>query len=214
MKISVIKAGMIDYKDALEMQTRLVEQRRAGLIGDTFLLLEHPPVITVGAGGKRANILATDAELAAEGVSVYDITRGGDVTYHGPGQLVGYPIFDLNGFGKDIHLFVNRIEETFIRLLDREFGITAGRKEKFTGVWVGDDKITAIGIAVKHWVTMHGFAFNVNTQLEHFNWIVPCGIVGKGVTSLEKLLGEKQDMDSVTDLVVQYFCEIFEVEHA
>ena len=212
MKISVVKMGLVEYGEALEIQMRLVAQRREGLIGDTFLLLEHPPVITVGAGGKRENILATDEELAAAGVTVFDISRGGDVTYHGPGQIVGYPIFDLNGFGRDIHEFVRKIEETFIQMLGREFGIAAGRKEKFTGVWVGDEKITAIGIAVRHWITMHGFAFNVNTRLEHFNWIVPCGIVGKGVTSLEKLLGRKQDMDAVAGLTVKYFCEAFGID--
>jgi len=213
MKISIVKLGLIEYMKALEIQTELVAMRRQGQIGDILLLLEHPPVITVGAGGDRTNIVASDDILKAEGAEVVQINRGGDVTYHGPGQIVGYPIFDLSGYGRDIHEFVSKIEETFISLLGEDFGIEAGRKPKFTGVWVGDDKITAIGIAVKHWVTMHGFAFNVNTRLEHFKWIVPCGIVGKGVTSLEKLLGRTSDMDRMMDSVARHFCDVFDIEY-
>jgi lipoyl(octanoyl) transferase len=150
--------------------------------------------------------------LEEQGIRVYKINRGGDVTYHGPGQIVGYPILDLNHHGKDLLRFIRRIEEVFIQLLKEEYGITAGRVPKFTGVWVGSEKITAIGFAVKRWVTMHGFAFNVNTNLEHFRWIHPCGITDKGVTSLQKLLGHAEDFDKVTDQVAKYFCKVFDAQ--
>jgi lipoyl(octanoyl) transferase len=209
MELTVVRAGRVPYRDALDLQYRIHAARREGRVGDLLLLLEHPPVITIGAGGKRDNVLATAGELEAAVVEVVDITRGGDVTYHGPGQLVGYPILDLNGIGRDIHVFVHRIEEAFIGLLRDGFGIRARQLDAHTGVWVGDDKIVAIGIAVRHWVTMHGFAFNVNTNLEHFDWIVPCGIKDKGVTSVERLLGRPADFDAVTGMTAERFARAF-----
>ncbi len=175
------------------------------------MLLEHPPVITLGRRGVYTNIIAPAEELKANRVSIYEVARGGDVTYHGPGQIVGYPIIDLKEINRSVKDFVWGIEELFISLLKNQFDIAARRDEKkYTGVWTGDEKITAIGIAVKHWVTMHGFAFNVNTDLDHFKWITPCGIADRGVTSLEKLLGCPQDLDRLNIVIADYFCERFD----
>jgi lipoyl(octanoyl) transferase len=213
MKLNICRLGRIDYGEALALQERLVELRQQGLIEDTLLLLEHPPVLTLGVRGDEANILAAQEELKANGVGIYRVGRGGDVTYHGPGQIVGYPIIDLTGQGRDIKRFVWNIEEVFIRLLKENFGIKAEREDKkYTGVWVGDEKITAIGIAVKRWVTMHGFAFNVNTNLAHFGWINPCGLADRGVTSLQKLTGREQDFERMNQLVAEYFARIFGAE--
>jgi lipoyl(octanoyl) transferase len=212
MKLLIVKLGKIDYQEALDLQERLLKLRQQNKIDDTLLLLEHFPVLTLGIRGKQSNILIPEQVLEEQGIRVYKINRGGDVTYHGPGQIVGYPILDLNHHGKDLLRFIRRIEEVFIQLLKEEYGITAGRVPKFTGVWVGSEKITAIGFAVKRWVTMHGFAFNVNTNLEHFRWIHPCGITDKGVTSLQKLLGHAEDFDKVTDQVAKYFCKVFDAQ--
>lgn len=213
MKLLVSLLGRIDYKEALEIQRQLLCLRQNNEIDDIMLLLEHPPVLTVGRKGEHSNILIPQHIMESEKVSVYEVERGGDVTYHGPGQIVGYPILDLNNHFKDVHSFVKRIEEVFIELLKEEYGITAGRDPKYIGVWVGDEKITAIGFTIKRWVTMHGFAFNVNTNLEHFRWINPCGITEKGVTSLQKLLGYELDINKVMEQVIKYFCREFEVEY-
>lgn len=213
MKIHVTSLGKMDYMETLQLQEKLMELRIAGRVEDHFLLVEHPPVLTLGRRGQYENIIVPEELLKQQGVSTYEVNRGGDVTYHGPGQIVGYPIMDLANYGKDIKDFVWRIEEIFIRLLDEEYGIHADRDEKkYTGVWVGNEKITAIGIAVKHWVTMHGFAFNVNTNLEHFSWINPCGITDKGVTSLQKLLGHPLDYERLNQLVLEHFCRVFHAE--
>jgi len=209
----VAKLGQMDYNEALMLQEKLLFLRQKKEIPDVFILLEHPPLLTLGVRAKESNILVPEDILSEQGISVYRINRGGDVTYHGPGQIVGYPILDLNDQGRDIHLFVSKIEETFIQLLKNEYGITAGRNQKHTGVWVGDDKITAIGISVKKWVTMHGFAFNVNTNLDHFKWIIPCGIKDKGVTSLKKLLGYELDMDKLNNQVIEYFANQFHMSY-
>jgi lipoyl(octanoyl) transferase len=210
MKLVVRKLGRVDYDKALVMQEDLLNKRQEGMIPDTLLILEHPPVITLGRRGKYDNILLPLEMLAANGVKTYEVSRGGDVTYHGPGQVIGYPIVDISEQGRDIKQFVWNIEEVFIRLLYKEFGIAAHREEKkFTGVWVGNEKITAIGIAVKRWVTMHGFAFNVDTDLEHFSWINPCGITDRGVTSVKKLLNMEIDQNKAEDSVIKYFCEVF-----
>ncbi|MGI6777377.1 MAG: lipoyl(octanoyl) transferase LipB [Acetivibrionales bacterium] len=210
MRLNVVRLGKMDYKEALNVQERLFALRLEGKTEDTLLIVEHPPVITIGRRGTEDNIIMPTEMLKANGVGVYYVSRGGDVTYHGPGQIVGYPVFDLNNHGRDIKDFVYRIEEVFIRLLKEEYGIQAYRQDKkYTGVWVGNDKITAIGIAVKRWVTMHGFAFNVNTNLEHFKWIVPCGITDKGVTSVQKLLGHEADFEELNDKVIENFCRVF-----
>lgn len=210
-KLDVVRAGFLDYRSSLDLQERTLRDRIDGKIPDTLILVEHPPVLTLGRRGEKSNILVDQEELAKKGIDVFEVNRGGDVTYHGPGQIVGYPVMDLKTKGGDIKGYVWGIEEVFIRLLSREFGITAYREEKkYTGVWVGSEKITAIGIAVKNMVTMHGFAFNVNTDLDHFHWINPCGITDKGVTSVEKLLGRKMNFASMNELVVRYFREVFE----
>jgi lipoyl(octanoyl) transferase len=213
MKLNVVYLGLMDYAEALKIQERLMELRQQNKVNDTLLIVEHPPVLTIGRRGGASNIMVSQELLKAEGVSIYEVSRGGDVTYHGPGQVVGYPIMDLNGFGKDIKDFVGKVEEVFIKLLKIDYGIHAWRDEKkYTGVWVEEEKITAIGIAVKHWVTMHGFAFNVNTDLEHFKWIVPCGITDKGVTSLQKLVGKELEFSLLCEKVAKYFCDVFDVE--
>ena len=180
-QLSVYDCGTLGYVDALKLQRSLQAARERELIGDTLLLLEHPPVITMGKSAIREHVLATDAELASEGATVEWIERGGETTYHGPGQRVVYVMLDLNRF-------VRNMEQVFVDLLAREYGIEAGRDPEHPGVWVGNEKITALGISIKNKVTMHGFAFNVSPNLTHFEWIIPCGITDKGQTSLEALL--------------------------
>jgi lipoyl(octanoyl) transferase len=197
MHINLLQLGRVSYAEGLRIQADVVTARKAQQIGDTLILLEHPPVLTLGRNSTRANILATDEELACKQIEVHEINRGGDVTYHGPGQLVGYPIFDLRGDlpGKrGPHLgpvdFVRLMEEALI-LTCKDFGVPAQRICKLTGVWtlpggsISEKKLAAIGIHVSQAVTSHGFALNVTTDLRDFQWIVPCGIADRGVTSLE-----------------------------
>lgn len=202
--------GTVPYAEGVDLQKRLVEQRKAGKIPDQLLLLEHPPVITLGVKTRndRSHIVATPQRLEDEGVEVFESGRGGDVTYHGPGQLVGYPIFDLKPDRCDVHQYVRDLEEALIRAVAR-FGVTAGRVPGLTGIWVGDEKLGAIGVRISRWVTSHGFALNVNTNLSHFGLIVPCGITDKGVTSLERLLGRTIPMAEVEDAVVSAFEQVF-----
>lgn len=215
--LNVRRLGRVSYDDGLKLQAELVEQRRSGAIPDTLLLLEHPPVITLGVKTRQGpnHIVASDAELAQQGVTVHETGRGGDVTYHGPGQLVGYPILDLAAEGnvrKDVHRYVRDIEDVLIRIA-ASFGIDAKRVPGLTGVWVGDDgheeKLAAIGVRISRWITSHGFALNVSTDLRHFNFIVPCGIVDRGVTSLEKLLGRPVSMAEAEDAAEQAFASVF-----
>lgn len=212
-EIEVRRLGRVGYAEGLEIQQRLVEQRKAGEIPDQLLLLEHPPVITLGVKTRnnQTNIVASPEALGAAGVEVFETGRGGDVTYHGPGQLVGYPIIDLKPDRCDVHQYVRDIEEVMIRAA-ASFGVTAGRLPGLTGAWVGDEKLAAIGVRISKWVTSHGFAFNVNTALDHFDFIVPCGITGKGVTSLQKLLGRQVGMAEVEDAIEAAFRHVFEVE--
>jgi len=213
MKLEIVKLGRIDYGEALDIQEKLHGMRQRGEVGDILLLLEHPPVLTLGRRGQHSNILLQIKELEKLGVRTYEVNRGGDVTYHGPGQIVGYPIMDLACHGRDVKDYVWKIEEVFIGLLKDQYGITAYRDDgKYTGVWVDNSKITAIGIAVRRWVTMHGFAFNVNTNLEHFKWITPCGITDKGVTSLQKILGRSLDFELVNSQVAESFGRVFGME--
>lgn len=212
-KLNIVYLGKTGYQEALAIQQKLHGLVADGAIGDTLLLLTHPPVLTLGQQANRANVYLSEDQLKQRGIEVFQIDRGGDVTYHGPGQIVGYPIFNLTRHGRDIHEFVFKMQEALIRLLDREFGLVPHRENgKYTGVWIGEDKITAIGIHVKRWTTTHGFAFNVNTDLSHFTWINPCGLSDRGVTSLAKITGEKQDMARITRLVARYFCEVFQME--
>jgi lipoyl(octanoyl) transferase len=209
-ELEVRRLGVISYAAGLEIQKQLVEQRRAGEIPDQLLLLEHPPVITLGVKTRnnRSNIVAAPATLEAEGVEVCESGRGGDVTYHGPGQLVGYPIIDLKPDRCDVHRYVRDLEEVMIRTA-ASFGIEASRQAGLTGAWVGDEKLAAIGVRIARWITSHGFAFNVNTTLNHFDLIVPCGITDKGVTSLQKLIGHEISMVEVWDAVELAFRRVF-----
>lgn len=197
------------------MQRALVEERRAGLVPDLLLLLQHPPVITLGARpeASRAHIVASPERLAALGVEVHETGRGGDVTYHGPGQIVGYPILDLKPDRCDVHRYVRDVEEVMIRVC-AEYGVRAGRIAGLTGAWVGAEKIGAIGIRISRWITSHGFAFNVTTDLDHFRLIVPCGIADRGVTSLERLTGRVVPMEGVEDAFVKHFADVFDREPA
>jgi lipoyl(octanoyl) transferase len=202
---------MVGYDEALAMQRALVEERRADRVPDLLLLLQHPPVITLGVkgDGARANIVAADDLLRALGITIHETGRGGDVTYHGPGQIVGYPILDLRPDRCDVHRYVRDVEEVMIRVC-ADYGVTAGRIDRLTGAWVGADKIGAIGVRISRWITSHGFAFNVNTNLDHFRLIVPCGIVDRGVTSLERATGTRIPIDDVEDAFIRHFAKTFE----
>jgi lipoyl(octanoyl) transferase len=208
--LSIRRLGIVPYAEGIALQQQLVEERRRGDIPDTLLLLEHPHVVTLGVKvhHDRSHIVASSDELAARGVEVHESGRGGDVTYHGPGQLVGYPIFDLNPDRRDLHRYVRDVEESLIRALGA-LGVAAGRKTGLTGVWVGEEKIAAIGVRISRWITSHGFALNVNTDLDYFSLIVPCGIADKGVTSLARLRGGPVAMAEVEQAVVGGFCEVF-----
>lgn len=212
--IDVRRLGQIDYQAGLDLQAALVEDRRAGRIGDTLLLLEHPPVITLGVKTRHGakHIIASDEELARQGVTVHETGRGGDVTYHGPGQLVGYPIFDLKPDRCDVHKYVRDLEEALILAL-REFGIEGGRVKGLSGVWVGAEgkerKIAAIGVRISRWITSHGFALNAATDLRHFQLIVPCGIADRGVTSVEEELGRRVLMPEIEEAIVRGFEMVF-----
>ena len=198
MKIScsILDLGRMEYDTALSLQRHLIQEKRNGREEDILLFVEHPPVITMGRGGNGKNILVDSRTLSDRGVSFYEIERGGDVTYHGPGQIVGYPIFDLNRHGKDLHRFLRNLEEVLILTLET-FGLKGRREKGMTGVWVNGEKVAAIGVAVKHWITFHGFALNVNTDLSYFDLICPCGIAERGITSLEKLLGRQVKLGEV-----------------
>jgi len=212
--IDVRRLGRIDYQAGLDLQAALVEDRRAGRLGDTLLLLEHPPVITLGVKTRHGqkHIIASDEELARQGVTVHETGRGGDVTYHGPGQLVGYPIFDLKPDRCDVHKYVRDLEEALILAL-REFGIAGTRVKGLSGVWVGPEgrerKIAAIGVRISRWITSHGFALNVATDLRHFQLIVPCGIADRGVTSVEDERGRSVPMSEVEAAVVRGIETVF-----
>jgi lipoyl(octanoyl) transferase len=201
----------VGYEDGLLLQRELVARRKAGTIPDTLLLLEHPHVYTLGRNARKENLLISAEQLAARGAQVFEIDRGGDVTYHGPGQLVGYPILDLAKHRRDIAWYMRCLEEVLIEVAG-EYGIQAGRLAGAPGVWVGNDKLAAMGVHISRWVTSHGFAFNVNTDLRYFDWIVPCGLRDKGVTSLQKLLGRPLEMEEVAGRVVRHFGRVFEVE--
>ena len=209
--VEVRRLGVVAYADGLELQRQLVEQRKAGSIPDQLLLLEHPPVITLGVKTRndRSHVVATWETLEEQGVEIFESGRGGDVTYHGPGQLVGYPIVDLHPDRCDVHRYVRDLEEVLIRTASA-FGITASRADGLTGAWVGDEKLAAIGVRIARWVTSHGFALNVSTNLSHFGLIVPCGISDKGVTSMERLLGHPVPMPAVADAIVDAFCAVFD----
>ena len=208
--------GRAEYEQAWNLQKRLVREIDRGERGDSLLLLEHPPTYTIGSDRHPEHLLLGPEELARRGISVFQIDRGGDITYHGPGQLVGYPLLYLGADGLDLHRYLRNLEEAIILLL-AEFGISGGRKSAYTGVWVGDEKVAAIGVKFnkartrRGFVTSHGFAFNVKRGVEAdgFGGIVPCGIAEYGVTSLEKLTGEALDVEAVGRRIVPHFREVF-----
>jgi lipoyl(octanoyl) transferase len=212
--LQVRRLGLVPYADGLELQRRLVEDRKADRIPDTLLLLQHPHVLTIGVKKDgRSHILASPERLTSLGVDVFETGRGGDVTYHGPGQLVGYPIVDLNPDRRDVHRYVRDLEEVMIGVC-ADYGLAADRVKGFSGAWIrstsGDEKIGAIGVRISRWVTSHGIALNVATDVDFFNLIVPCGIADKGVTSLAAKLGKAPDMREVEDRFVAHFCRVFD----
>jgi len=211
MLCQVEQLGLIDYADALEIQQEKVALRKSGAMPDTLLLLEHPHVYTLGRNAQREHLLVSDRQLAALRAKLFETDRGGDVTYHGPGQLVGYPLLDLTRHRRDLSWYMRSLGEVFIGVA-RDFDIRAGRLRGAPGVWVGNEKLVAMGVHVSRWVTSHGFAFNVNTDLTYFHWIVPCGLRDKGVTSLQELLGRPVEMQTAIDHVIEHFGKVFGLE--
>lgn len=209
--LSILDLGIVPYEEAFELQKKMARRRIEGEIGDHLLLLEHPPVITVGRNAGLENILADSQFLEKEGISVIQTDRGGDVTYHGPGQLVGYPILNLKKMRSDVQWYVSQLEESIIETL-QNFSIQATRVKGMRGVWVEGYKIASIGVRISKWVTHHGFALNVNTNLSHFELIRPCGLVGVKMTSMEKILEEKVQMDEVKKVYAEVFSSIFQVQ--
>jgi lipoyl(octanoyl) transferase len=210
-RISVEWLGRVEYAKALAIQ-ETAARRCADTGGETLLLLEHEPVFTLGRNASRSDILFTPERCAELGIRVFETDRGGKATYHGPGQLVGYPILDLSPDRKDVKRYVRDLEETLIRVL-AEYGIAGTRsplRERVTSVWVGNDKIAAIGVHLSRWITTHGFALNVTTNLEHFLGIIPCGITDGGVTSIERLTGARHSVEEVAEAWVPGFLEIFD----
>ncbi|MGZ5494424.1 MAG: lipoyl(octanoyl) transferase LipB [Thermoanaerobaculia bacterium] len=202
---------LVTYENGMKLQQRLAEMRQRDEVEDQLLLLEHPPVITLGRSGDAANLLASPDVLRRERVRFFETTRGGDITYHGPGQVVGYPIVHLGEGSRDVRKYVTRLEEVLIRTV-AEYGIVADRIDGKRGIWVGSDKIAAIGVRIARWVTSHGWALNVNTNLDHFNLITPCGIRGTGVTSIARQTGRAIDADEVRQVLASKFAEVFERE--
>jgi len=201
--------GLIDYSEAWQLQLDLVRRRAQGEIPDQLLLLEHSHVFTLGRRGRTANVLSSDEQIAAAGAQLIHSDRGGDVTYHGPGQLVGYPILFLEEADRDVPRYVRRLEEAIIRTL-ADCGIAAGREPEYPGVWVGEEKICAVGVKISEWVTLHGFALNVATDMDFFRHIIPCGIAGKGVVSVEQLLQPAPSMREVALQFCRHFGEVFD----
>ncbi len=211
MEMNLLDLGITEYGECLKIQQELRKLRDENNIEDTLILTEHDPVLTLGLRGNEDNILVDKNALGILGISIYHIKRGGDVTYHGPGQIVGYPIINLKNAALSIKEYLDKIQDIFIELLDKEYGIIAHKElREYTGIWIGSEKITAIGIQVNHMITMHGFAYNVNTDMEHFKLINPCGLSDRVPTSLEKLTGNKIDMDTAKKQVAKYFAKIFD----
>jgi lipoyl(octanoyl) transferase len=212
--VTAYRLGLVPYESAHALQERLVEARKAGAIGDTLLLLEHPKVITLGRNkASREHVLLSQEALAAGGYQLFETGRGGDVTFHGPGQLVAYPILDLKPDREDVRRYVRELEETMIRVC-ADYGLAATRSEGMNGAWIGERKVGAIGVRISQWVTMHGFALNVNTELAAFSAIVPCGIQGRGVTSLAGELGRTVPLSEVEGRVIAHFAALFDADVA
>jgi lipoyl(octanoyl) transferase len=208
--LEVRRLGVVSYAQGVELQRALVEERRAGQVPDLLLLLEHPHVITLGMkrDAAKSHLVATPEVLESRHVEVHESGRGGDITYHGPGQIVGYPILDLRPDRCDVHQYVRDLEEVMIRTA-ADFGVRAGRLEGLTGAWVGSDKLGAIGVRISRWITSHGFAFNVTTDLAYFDLIVPCGITSGGVTSLERAANRPVSTADAEAAIVHHFSQVF-----
>ena len=200
--------GLIDYKEAWDLQKHTFELRHRKKISDIIYLLEHPHTYTLGKVADEKNLIGSKEYLDKKKISVYNIDRGGDITYHGPGQIVGYPIIDLNEWQNDTHKYLRALEEVIIKTCGH-FGIKGIRDPKYTGVWIENRKIAAIGVKISRWITMHGFAFNVNTDLSLFKGIIPCGIVDKEVTSLQKELSRSVSISEVKEILIKNFIEVF-----
>ncbi|MEK6553486.1 MAG: lipoyl(octanoyl) transferase LipB [Bacteroidota bacterium] len=201
--------GMIDYNQAWDLQKEIFDLRHRNEINDTLFLLEHPHTYTLGKVAEKENLISTSEQLQELGISVYEIDRGGDITYHGPGQIVGYPIINLSDWKEDTHEYLRALEEVIIKTCS-DYGLNTNRNPKYTGVWLGERKIAAIGIKVSRWITMHGFAFNVNTDLAYFGGIIPCGIRDKDVTSLQRELGKEIEIDEVKEKLIKNFQNVFD----
>ena len=210
-RLTAYKLGRVAYADAHALQERLVQARKVGAVGDTLLLLEHPKVITLGRAAKRAHILQPTEALSGDGYEVHETGRGGDVTFHGPGQLVAYPIIDLRPDRQDVRRYVADLEQTMIHACAR-FGVTAARVRGLNGAWVGANKIGAVGVRISQWVTMHGFALNINTDLSGFSPIVPCGIADRGVTSLAQELGHFVEPEAVQNCAAEELARLLSAE--
>ncbi|MFO7962383.1 MAG: lipoyl(octanoyl) transferase LipB [Desulfobacterales bacterium] len=209
--LDVYRLGVMAYDAAFSLQNKLQSMRIKGDFPDTLLLLEHPPTLTLAKGTDRQNILVSTAVLEQKGVAVFPTDRGGSITLHGPGQIVGYPILHLNRWGNDIHRYIRNLEQVVIRSLGA-YTLEGRRDDEHVGVWIENEKIAAIGVKVKKWVTKHGFALNVNTDLSYFDLIHPCGISDKGVTSMKKKLNRHLNMDEVAGVVIREFSSVFEVQ--
>jgi lipoate-protein ligase B len=212
LPLDVRRLGLVPYGEGLRLQTELVAERRAGRVHDTLLLLEHPHVITLGSSADAADVLVDEATRERLGIEVFEVGRGGSVTYHGPGQLVAYPILDLKPLGKDLHDYLRRLEEVLIRTA-AAFGVEARRREGLTGAWTEQGKLAAIGVRVSsQWITSHGLALNVRSDLRYFETIVPCGIPDEAVTSLTRELGRPVEMDAAAEALTRAFAEVFGFE--
>lgn len=206
-----IDLDFIEYDKAWELQKDVFKLRTSNEIEDILFLLEHPHTYTLGKTAERKNLISNETFLNKYGIKIYDIDRGGDITYHGPGQIVGYPIIKLSNWKEDTHLYLRNLEQVIIDVC-ADYGLQTNRIEGLTGVWIDDRKIAAIGIKVSRWVTMHGFAFNINTDLNLFDGIIPCGITDKKVTSLQKELGSEVDIQKVKQKIVNKFKEAFDYD--
>jgi lipoyl(octanoyl) transferase len=208
----VVRLGRMGYEECLELQREVARQRISGEIPqDVLLLVEHPPVVTLGRSSKQKNLISSPAFLASRGVELFEVERGGDVTFHGPGQLVGYPIFDLKRHKLDLHWYLRSVEEALIRTLSA-YGISSERNTGYTGVWTNGRKIVSIGVHARDWVTWHGFALNVSTDLSYFDLIVPCGIAGVEMTSILKETGATVPVDELTSVAARQFAELFALQ--
>jgi lipoate-protein ligase B len=200
--------GSVPYAEALELQMQICDLKKTGFERDVLLLLEHPPVITLGRNAKRDNLLVSETLLKSRNVELWNVDRGGDITFHGPGQLVGYPILHLGAGERDVHRYMRNLEESVIRML-AGYDIKGVRDPRFTGVWTGHGKIAAMGVHISRWITRHGFALNANTDLSYYDLIVPCGIAGKSVTSMQKLLSHPLDLGEIADRYIREFGLVF-----